>query len=98
MTTINVNEGYTFEGWSREIAPTVTENVTYVAKWSAVLDTRRGTDPETPAVTNPDSNVEPPLTYDALSRYIAILVCSIALSFYFAPSTLRAYRVHKYRK
>ena len=98
MTTINVNEGYTFEGWSREIAPTVTENVTYVAKWSAVLDTRRGTDPETPAVTNPDSNVEPPLTYDALSRYIAILACSIALSFYFAPSTLRAYRVHKYRK
>jgi len=98
MTTVNVNEGYTFEGWSREIAPTVTENVTYVAKWSAVLDTRRGTDPETPAVTNPDSNVEPPLTYDALSRYIAILVCSIALSFYFAPSTLRAYRVHKYRK
>lgn len=98
MTTINVNEGYTFEGWSREIAPTVTENVTYVAKWSAVLDTRRGTDPETPAVTNPNSNVEPPLTYDALSRYIAILACSIALSFYFAPSTLRAYRVHKYRK
>ena len=98
MTTINVNEGYTFEGWSREIAPTVTENVTYVAKWSAVVSARRGTDPETPAVTNPDSNVEPPLTYDALSRYIAILVCSIALSFYFAPSTLRAYRVHKYRK
>lgn len=98
MTTVNVNEGYTFEGWSREIASTVTENVTYVAKWSAVLGARRGTDPETPAVTNPDSNVEPPLTYDALSRYIAILVCSIALSFYFAPSTLRAYRVHKYRK
>ena len=98
MTTVNVNEGYTFEGWSREIAPTVTENVTYVAKWSAVLGARRGTGPETPAVTNPDSNVEPPLTYDALSRYITILVCSIALSFYFAPSTLRAYRVHKYRK
>lgn len=98
MTTVNVNEGYTFEGWNHEIAPTVTENVTYVAKWSAVLGARRGTNPETPAVANPDSNIEAPFTYDALTRYVIILACSAALSLYFAPSALRAYRVHRYRK
>lgn len=98
MTTVNINEGYTFEGWNREIAPTVTENVTYVAKWSAVLGARRGTNPETPAVTDSDSNIEAPFTYDALTRYVIILACSAALSLYFAPSALRTYRVHRYRK
>ena len=32
-------EGYTFEGWSPEVADTVTETVTYVAQWEEITGT-----------------------------------------------------------
>lgn len=95
MATVNILDGYTFEGWDRTIADTVTENVTYTARWSAVLDARHDTTPE--AVNSAD-DVDSPLTYDPITRYVAILVCSLTLSLYFAPGALRAYRVNKYRK
>lgn len=95
MATVNILDGYTFEGWDRTIADTVTENATYIARWSAVLGARRGTTPET---VNSADDVNSPLTYDPITRYIAILVCSLMLSLYFAPGALRAYRVNKYRK
>ena len=95
MTTVNILDSYTFEGWDRTIADTVTENVTYTARWSAVLGDRRDTTPE--AVNSAD-DVDSPLTYDPITRYVAILACSLTLSLYFAPGALRAYRVNKYRK
>ena len=52
MATVNVVDGYTFEGWSREIAATVTEDATYIARWSAVLGARRGPNPVSPTSTN----------------------------------------------
>ena len=100
MTTVNVNEGYTFEGWNHEIAPTVTEDVTYTARWSAVLGARRTTptgDP-IPESVNTAENPELPSTYDGITRYVVIMACSLVLSLYFAPGTIRAYRVNKYRK
>ena len=98
MATVNVLDGYTFEGWDRTIADIVTENVTYTARWSAVLGARRTTPSSDPEPVGVVSNPEPPVTYDGLSRYIAIMACSLMLSLYFAPSALRAYRVNKYRK
>ncbi len=95
MATVNILDGYTFEGWDRTIADTVTENVIYTARWSAVLDARRDTTPET---VNSANDVDSPLTYDPITRYVAILACSLMLSLYFAPGALRAYRVNKYRK
>ena len=100
MTTVNVNEGYTFEGWNHEIAPTVTKDVTYTARWSAVLGARRTTptgDP-IPESVNTVENPELPSTYDGITRYVVIMACSLVLSLYFAPGTIRAYRVNKYRK
>ena len=100
MTTVNVNEGYTFEGWNHEIAPTVTEDVTYTARWSAVLGARRTTptgDP-IPESVNTAENPELPSTYDDITHYVVIMACSLVLSLYFAPGTIRAYRVNKYRK
>lgn len=96
MATVNINDGYTFEGWNRDIANTVTEDITYTARWSAVLGARRGrpSEPESVKTNNP----ELPSTYDPISRYVAILACSLMLSLYFAPGALRAYRVNKYRK
>lgn len=96
MDNVTINDGYTFEGWNREIAPTVTEDATYVAKWSSVTSSD---DTSTP-IENPktDDNIEPPLTYDNITKYTAILGVSVVLSFYFAPSILRAYRVHRYRR
>ena len=96
MDTVNINDGYTFEGWNRDIANTVTEDITYTARWSAVLGARRGqpSEPESVKTNNP----ELPSTYDPISRYVAILACSLTLSLYFAPGALRAYRVNKYRK
>ncbi|MCQ2570859.1 MAG: hypothetical protein MJ154_01245 [Candidatus Saccharibacteria bacterium] len=102
MDDIAINEGYTFEGWNREIAPTVTEDVVYVAKWSSVIPdsnpkTDDGTTPEDPFAGN--NNVDSPLTYDGISKYAAILGTSVAaLAIYFAPSAIRAYRVYRYRR
>ena len=99
MDSININDGYTFEGWDRDIADTVTEDAVYVARWSSAFSTRgTGTTPESIPDNGQDSNVEPPFTYDGFTRYIAILTASAMLSLYFAPSALRAYRVHRYRK
>ena len=100
MTTINVNEGYTFEGWNHEIAPTVTEDATYTARWSAVLGARRTTPTGDPILesVNTAENPELPSTYDDITRYVVIMACSLVLSLYFAPGALRVYRVNKYRK
>jgi len=93
MAAITILDGYTFEGWNREIDSTVMGDTAYVARWSSFIadtDATRGIDPS--------SNIEPPLTYDSLTHYYAILASSLVLSLYFAPSALRAYRVQKYRK
>lgn len=100
MTTVNVVDGYTFEGWSRDIADIVTEDATYIARWSAVLGARRTTptgDP-IPESVNTIENPELPSTYDGIARYVVIMACSLVLSLYFAPGAIRAYRVNKYRK
>ena len=101
MTTVNVVDGYTFEGWSSDIADIVTEDVTYTARWSAVLGPRRDTAPTgdpIPESVNTVENPELPSTYDGITRYVVIMACSLVLSLYFAPGTIRAYRVNKYRK
>ncbi|MCD7739276.1 MAG: hypothetical protein LUH58_09615 [Lachnospiraceae bacterium] len=49
-------EGYTFEGWDREIADTVTEDAVYMAIWKPVsTETLTETPTETPAETPADS-------------------------------------------
>ena len=96
MTTVNVVDGYTFEGWSSDIADIVTEDATYTARWSAVLGARRTTptgDP-IPESVNTVENPELPSTYDGITRYVVIMACSLVLSLYFAPGTIRAYRVN----
>ena len=96
MTTVNVVDGYTFEGWSSDIADIVTEDATYTARWSAVLGARRTTptgDP-IPESVNTAENPELPSTYDGITRYVVIMACSLVLSLYFAPGTIRAYRVN----
>ncbi len=91
MSTITILDGYTFEGWDRAIAATVTEDATYVAKWSSVASTRGSA--ETPSA----SNVDAPLTYDDVTLYVAILSISSAVFLLNFPSALRAYRVLRYR-
>ena len=47
--------GWTFDGWDKEIAPTVTENVTYTAKWKAnIYNITYVLDGGTNAAINPD--------------------------------------------
>lgn len=98
MSAIELRDGYEFIGWSRDIAETVTEDATYVAKWSYISSTKSITTTAPEPVAKTADDVEPPFTYDALTRYVAILVSSLALSLYFAPAALRAYRVRRYRK
>jgi hypothetical protein len=98
MNAIELRDGYEFIGWSRDIAETVTEDATYVAKWSYVSSAKSITVTTPESVAKTADDVEPPFTYDALTRYVAILASSLTLSLYFAPAALRAYRVRRYRK
>ena len=103
MNTVSIREGYVFEGWNKAIKETVTSDATYVAKWSSV--TRAVTDgtmaesvPGDVAGGASSDNIQPPLTLDGYVSYWRIMGLSAALSLYFVPRVMRAYRVRRYRK
>jgi hypothetical protein len=100
MTAVSVRSGYEFQGWSQEIAHTVTEDAVYSAKWSHTSSTSSNTfGPKiTPEAVKTSKNPELPYTYDGISDHVRMLIVSLIISLGFLPRVVRAYRVHRYRK